>query len=250
MTGITEPGLIAAAGMVAGIVGTAGGITSLVSYPALLAAGVPALAASIANNVALVACWPGSALASRPELRGRGRWLGRWAWVTAAGGAGGAVLLLSTPARDFARIVPFLVAAGSLALLAQPWISARRPGSAGGSRPALLAGLLAVSAYNGYFGAGAGVMTLCLLLVTADDHMARANALKNMLIGASSLMSALAFIIAGPVDWRAVAPLGIGMLAGSMIGPRLARRVPARVLRWLAALLGLLLAARLWIEPA
>jgi uncharacterized membrane protein YfcA len=248
MTGGTEFGLIAAAGVLAGIVGTAGGITSLVSYPALLAAGLSPVAASIANNVALVACWPGSALASRPELQGRGQWLRRWAGVAAAGGAAGAVLLLSTPERDFARIVPFLVAAGSLALLAQPWISARRPGLAGGSALALLTGLLAVSAYNGYFGAGAGVLTLGLMLVTADDHMARANALKNMLIGASSLMAALAYTIAGPVDWRAVVPLGIGMLAGSMIGPRLARRLPARVLRWLAALLGLVLAARLWME--
>ena len=72
-----------------------------------------------------------------------------------------------------------------------PWISARCRVPAGGSAPALLPGLLAVSAYNGYFGAGAGVMTLALLLVTTDDHMARANALKNMLIGASSVMAAL-----------------------------------------------------------
>lgn len=135
MTGILEPTLIAAAGVLAGIVGTAGGITSLVSYPALLAMGVPALAANVANNVALVACWPGSALASRPELAGRGRWLRRWAWVAAAGGMAGAALLLATPSRDFGRIVPFLVATGSLVLLAQPWISARLSGAARDSRP-------------------------------------------------------------------------------------------------------------------
>ena len=86
--------------MLAGVVGTAGGITSLISYPALLAAGVPALAASVVNNVALVACWPGSALASRPELRrpgtlavalglggrsGRGGWRGAFAVYSVAG---------------------------------------------------------------------------------------------------------------------------------------------------------------------
>ncbi|HSZ41509.1 MAG TPA: sulfite exporter TauE/SafE family protein [Trebonia sp.] len=249
MTGLLTPVLIAVAGVLAGIVGTAGGITTLVSYPALLAVGVPALAANVANSVALVACWPGSALASRPELRGRARWLGRWAWVTAVGGAAGAGLLLSTPSQAFGRIVPFLVAAGSLALLAQPWISARFQGRGGGG-PALVAGLLAVSVYNGYFGAGAGVMTLGLLLITVDPRMARANALKNMLIGAASVMSALAFIALSPVDWRAVIPLSAGMLTGSMIGPRLARRVPAAVLRWLAALLGLGLAVNLWLTPA
>jgi uncharacterized membrane protein YfcA len=249
MTGVISPVLIAAAGVLDGVVGTAGGITSLISYPALLAAGVPALGASVVNNVALVACWPGSALASRPELRGRGRWLGQWAWVAAAGGAAGAALLLSTPSQAFSRVVPFLVAAGSLALLAQPWISARFQGRARDSAPVLLAGLLAMSVYNGYFGAGSGVMTLTLLLVTVDDHMARANALKNMLIGASSVLSALAFIIFYRVDWQAVVPLSIGLLAGSMIGPRVARRIPARLLRWLAALLGIALAARLWMAP-
>ena len=80
MISAPEAMLIAAAGMLSGIVGTAGGITSLISYPALLAVGVPALPANVANIVALVACWPGSALASRPELQGKVAWLRRWAW--------------------------------------------------------------------------------------------------------------------------------------------------------------------------
>ncbi len=245
MTGGLEAALITAAGVAAGVVGTAGGITSLVSYPALLAAGVPAFAANVANNVALAGCWPGSALASRPELGGRGRWLGHWGGVAAAGGLGGSVLLLSTPSQEFQRIVPFLVATGSVALLAQPWISARWGHRDGEGGPVLLAGLLAVSVYNGYFGAGSGVMTLALVLMTVEDHSARANALKNMLIGAASVMSAVVFTLFGPVDWRAVAPLSLGMLAGGAIGPRLARRLPPALLRWLAALLGLGLAARL-----
>jgi hypothetical protein len=82
-----ETTALIAAGLAAGVVGTAGGITSSVSYPVLLAVGLPALPANIANNVALVACWPGSALASQPELSGRGRWLWRWSLVAVAGGA-------------------------------------------------------------------------------------------------------------------------------------------------------------------
>jgi uncharacterized membrane protein YfcA len=73
------------AGVVAGVVGSAGGITSLVSYPALVAVGLSPLDASIANNIALAACWPGSAMASGPELRGRARWLGRSLPVAVAG---------------------------------------------------------------------------------------------------------------------------------------------------------------------
>jgi uncharacterized membrane protein YfcA len=72
MTGASVSALLFGAGALAGIVGTAGGITSLVSYPALLLVGVPALQANVVNIIALVACWPGSALTSRPELAGRG----------------------------------------------------------------------------------------------------------------------------------------------------------------------------------
>jgi uncharacterized protein len=242
--------LIAAAGIAAGAIGSAGGITSLISYPALLATGVPALPADVANLVAAVACWPGSALASRPELLGRAGWLRRWAGVAAVGGVIGSALLLLTSSQGFRLAVPFLVAAGSLALLAAPAVTALRSCNTRRYALARLIGLLLVSAYGGYFGAGSGIMTLALLLITVDDQIAVANALKNMLIGAASVASAFTFIALGSVDWAAVIPLGVGMFAGSMIGPRLVRRIPASLLRWLVALLGLGLAVRLWITPA
>ena len=244
-----EAALIAAAGVVAGIVGSAGGITSLISYPALLAVGIPAFPANVANNVSVTACWPGSALASRPELQGTASLLRRWAWVTAVGGAIGAVLLLSTPPGAFSRVVPFLVAAGALTLLLQPRLSALRGRQAHASTPILVAGLLLVSVYSGYFGAGSGVMTLSLLLFTVDQNLARANALKNMLVGAATITSAVLFAVFAHVDWTAVAPLAAGTFAGSLVGPRVARRLPPALLRWLVAFTGLALAARLWIDP-
>jgi hypothetical protein len=244
---------LAGAGVVAGLVGTAGGITSLVSYPALLLAGVAPLQANIANLVAVVACWPGSAVVSQPELRGRGPWLLRWGIVAAAGGAVGSVLLLNTSAGIFGRVVPFLVAAGSLALLFQPWLAARPAwqDDAGRGKALLLpAGLLVLSVYNGYFGAGSGVLLLALLLLTTDPHLATANAMKNMVVGAATIASAILFAVLTRVDWAAVAALGTGLFAGSLIGPGVARRLPPSVLRWLVALTGLGLAIRLWLDPA
>lgn len=254
MTQLADIGLLAVAGVLAGLVGTAGGITSLISYPALLAAGLPALTANVTNMVAGVACWPGAAFASRPELAGRGPWLSRWIPLSALGGSMGAALLLLTPPGLFARVVPFLVAIGSLALLAQPALAAlyRRHlngGGQGAHEVALPLGLIAVSVYSGYFGAGSGVLLLALLLITAEPHLATANALKNMLNGAPALVSAAAFAAFGPVDWVAAAPLGLGMYAGSVLGPRLARRLPATPLRWLVATFGLGLAVQLWISP-
>jgi uncharacterized protein len=243
--------VLLAAGFLAGVVGSAGGITSLISYPALLLVGIAALPATVTNSVALVACWPGSALSSRPELQGQGSWLRTWIPVVAAGGAVGAALLLSTPALVFARVVPFLVALAALALLLQPQLSAWRRDHLipGGDQFLLPLGLFLLSAYNGYFGAGAGVMVLALLLMLVDQNFPKANALKNMLVGAASVVAAVAFIFFGPVKWVAVAPLAVGLFLGSTIGPLLARRIPSNWMRVLVALTGLGLAVRLWIAP-
>jgi len=227
---------LVAAGAVAGLVGTAGGITSLVSYPALLLAGMAPLQASIANLVAFVACWPGSAVASQPELRGRWPWLRRWAAVAVLGGAAGAVLLLRTPPGVFGRVVPFLVVAG--------WRA-----DVGWGRLLLPCGLLALSVYSGYFGAGSGVLVLALLMLTTEPALVGANALKNMVVGAATATSAVLFAVLTRIDWPAVAALALGLFAGSLAGPWVARRLPPGILRWLVALTGLALAIRLWIDP-
>ena len=90
-------------------------------------------------------------------------------------------------------------------------------------------------------------MLLTLILLTADSGMARANALKNMLVGATSIAAAVTFAVLTKVNWEAAAPLAAGMLAGSAVGPRIARRMPPGLLRWLVALMGLGFAVRLWV---
>ncbi|HEY1823904.1 MAG TPA: sulfite exporter TauE/SafE family protein [Trebonia sp.] len=252
MSPVSRELFLVGAGAVAGLVGTAGGITSLVSYPALLLAGVAPLQANIANLVALVACWPGSAVTSQPELRGRGPWLLRWGIVAAAGGIAGSLLLLNTSAGVFGRVVPFLVAAGALALLFQPWLAARpgwQNGTGRGKTLVLPVGLLTLSLYNGYFGAGSGVLLLALLLLTTDPRLATANALKNMVVGAATITSAVLFVVLTRVDWTAVGALALGLFFGSLAGPWVARRLPPAILRWLVALTGLALAVHLWIDP-
>lgn len=255
MLSFGDTAFLVAAGVLAGIVGTAGAITSLVSFPALLIAGVPALAANIANIVAITTTWPGSALSSRRELSGRGGWLWRYGTLAALGGAIGTVLLLETPSGAFTRIVPFLVAAGALALLATPRLRRVAGLASDGPRetatrrePLWMAlALLLISVYNGYFGAGAGVMTLALLLIACDDRLPVANALKNMLVGAATLIAALLLTVFASVHWGAVVPLGIGAFFGATIGPRVTRRLPERVLRIAVAAVGLGLAVQLWV---
>jgi uncharacterized protein len=248
VSGPGEFALLVVAGAAAGLIGTAGGITSLISYPALLAVGLPPLTADVANLVALVACWPGSAVSSRRELAGTGRWLSKSLPVAAVASAAGAVVLITTPPGVFERVVPVLVALGSVALLVQPALTARLRPAAPGASPAAVPLVALVSVYSGYFGAGAGVLLLAGVLALVDDRLPEANAMKNMLNGACTVAAALVLVCVGPVAWGAVVPLALGMFAGSTAGPVAARRLPASVVRWAVATFGLVLAVRLALD--
>jgi len=183
-------------------------------------------------------------------LRDRGPWLRRWALLTAIGAAGGTALLLSTPAGVFGRVVPFLLVFASVSLLLQPVVTAwQEKHLSRGNRFLLPCGLFAAAVYSGYFGAGAGIMVLGLLLVTVDQHLARANALKNMILGVADVVAAIGFALFGPVHWTAAVPLAVGLLAGSTVGPSVTRRIPGNVLRVVIAMAGLGLAVRLWVAP-
>jgi uncharacterized membrane protein YfcA len=170
--------------------------------------------------------------------------------IAAMAAAAGSALLLVTPPDAFARIVPVLVAAGSLTLLAQPALTAVRGRRTRDGRLLLLVTVAVLSVYSGYFGAGSGIMLLAAAAVLLDPRLPRANAVKNMLVGASAVASAVVFAVAGPIDWHAVAPLALGLFAGSTLGPVVARRVPERLVRRGAAALGLVLAVQLWLHPA
>ena len=239
--------LLVPAGVVAGVLGSAGGITSLVSYPALLAVGLPPLPANVGNIVAAVALGPGSTLASRRELAGRRPVLLRLLPLALAGAVGGALLLLVTPPVVFARIVPFLVATGALVLLLQPTLVSRRGGELGVGTLALV--VAAVSVYSGYFGAGSGVMFLAAVLFY-ESRVPPANAMKNVLVGVTCAAAAVVLVVTAPVPWSAVAPLALGLLVGGAQGAGLVRRIPGHVVRWGAAALGFGLAVYLWFQAA
>jgi uncharacterized membrane protein YfcA len=189
-----------------------------------------------------------STVASGPELRGTAPRLIRWALPSVAGAAAGAALLLLTSDEIFSWIVPFLVAAAALLLLAQPRITAWRAARHGDASESLFAvGLFAVSVYNGYFGAASGIMLLAFLMLTVEARLTRANALKNVLLGLSDVVAAAAFVAFGPIDWAAALTLGAGFLLGGLAGPVIARRAPTEALRLVIAAAGLALAVGLFV---
>jgi hypothetical protein len=232
------------------MVGSAGGVASLIAYPVLLAVGIAPRPANVADTLASVASLPGSVLGSRPELTGQGGRVLRLAPLAVAGSGAGAVLLLLTPGGVFGRIVPFLVAFAAVALLAQPRVSAwleNHPGRGGGLWSSC--GLFGVWLYCGYWGVGAGVMALAVLALGVETRLVRANALKNVLLGVADVAGSAVFVVYGQVHWAAVVPLAAGFLAGSRAGPSLARRVPGNILRIVVAVAGLGLAVHLWMSP-
>jgi uncharacterized membrane protein YfcA len=249
-TDFTEPLLLLVAGIGAGLTGTVAGLASLVSYPALLATGLPALSANVTNTVALVLSGVGAAAGSKAELAGQGGRVRRYLVLAACGGVTGSVLLLVTPPGAFEFVVPWLVAGSSVVLLLQPRLRAMRADRLDESHPAVLAAVFAIAVYGGYFGAAAGVLMLALLAACLGETLVRANALKNVILTVANGVAALGFAVFGPVDWPVAVPLAAGVLVGGRLGPGLARRLPAKVLRVGIAIGGLGLAAHLWLTAS
>ena len=245
---ISEALVLLAAGTVGGIFSTVVSIASLVTYPALLALGVPPLAANMTNTVSLVLTGAGSVLSSRPELTGQGRRVLRLGLITAAGGAAGATVLLLTPASTFTVVVPVLIGGASLVLLVQPRIKGLTPPADGGNKVVLGVALFAVAMYVGYFGAAAGVMLLVVLSTMINESLVRVNAIKNAVSGMANATAAVCFALFGDVRWELVVPLAAGFLVGGWIGPKIARRVPAGPFRVFVSLCGVGLAVKLGLS--
>ncbi|MCF6734276.1 sulfite exporter TauE/SafE family protein [Blastococcus sp. KM273129] len=241
-----------AAGVGAGLTGSIAGLASLVSYPALLATGLPPVTANVTNTVALVLNAVGSVSASRPELHGQARRLRPLLVAAVAGGVTGAVLLLLTPPDAFERIVPWLIAGASVAILVQRpprELAAEGARHAAAHDPRWLAlGTFAVTVYGGYFGAAAGVLLLALYLLSTGEGLPRGNAMKNVVLGVANGVAALGFAFLADVAWAAALPLAMGFFLGGRLGPRVVRRAPQTALRTVIALAGLGLAVHLGIQ--
>jgi uncharacterized protein len=245
---ISDVLLLLAAGTLGGIFSTVVSVASLVTYPVLLALGVPPLSANMTNTVSLVFTGAGSVAGSRPELAGQGRRVLRFAAITALGGAAGAAVLLTAPAGSFALVVPVLIAGASVVILVQPALRKRAEESSGEPGLARRVALFAVAMYVGYFGAAAGIMLLVVLSGVLDEPLVRVNAIKNAVSGAANAMASVCFALFGDVRWKLVIPLAAGFLIGGWIGPAIARRVPTQAFRVLVAVCGLGLATRLGLS--
>jgi uncharacterized membrane protein YfcA len=242
---LTDALVLLAAGTAAGVASTVISLASLVSYPVLLALGLPPLTANVTNTVSLVLTGAGSTIGSRPELAGQGARVRRFGLVTALGGASGAAILLLTPAHSFELVVPVLIGGAAVLLLVQPRVKSLSARPDGEHSVVLIAALFLSAMYVGYFGAGGGVLLLAVVGMMLDEALARLNAIKNVISGMANLVAAVGFALFAPVRWWFVLPLAAGFLIGGWTGPKLVRRMPPEGLRVVVALAGVGLAVKL-----
>jgi uncharacterized membrane protein YfcA len=245
------------AGAAAGLINTVVGSGTLVTFPVLLAFGVPPVVANISNTVGLT---PGSlsgVLATRTDLAGQRTRLLRFGAASLVGGVAGAMLLLRLPASAFAAIVPVLIGIGCVLVVLQPWLSRRladrRRDTDAAAAPAhgsvwLWLGILLTGVYGGYFGAAQGVLLLAILGIGLAESLSRLNAVKNVLALIANAVSALVFILlpltpwsdpAARIDWAAAAAIAVGAVLGAQVGGRVGRRLPPTVYRVVIVAVGL-----------
>jgi hypothetical protein len=256
-----------AAGLVSGAVNAVAGGGSLLLFPALLATGLPPLAANVTNSVAQWPGYAGTVLGARRELHGQRRRVLSTLGVAVLGSAAGCVLLLVLPGSVFDAVVPVLVLLASVLLALSPWL--RRwtggaapvdatgresdPGEGGGvpdRRVVLLPSVFVAAIYGGYFGGALGVILISLLALTTHDRLVRLNAVKAVLSLVVATVTVVIFSIGAPVNWLDVALLAPTTLLGGFLGARVARRLPESVLRWSVVVLGLAVAVYLFLRPS
>ena len=264
--------LVVIAAAIGGAINAIAGGGTLVTFPALVGLGVPAI---IANATSTVALWPGaigSMYGYRHELAGARAWAVRFAAPSLVGGLAGALLLLRTPGERFDQIVPWLVLGATLLFLVQrPLMASIRRATPGpevkGQRHveasvpghvedpasrapsvALLLFQFAIAVYGGYFGAGIGILMLAALGFMGFTNIHRMNGLKNWGGLCINVTAALTFAIGGFVNWSVAIAMAVGATMGGYAGSRLAQRVTQEAVRRSVITIGFVAAFLLFLN--
>ena len=279
--------VVALAGVGAGFVGYAVGASSLISYPALLALGVPPVIANASNTVGVLGTGFGGVLGARKELHGKHLRAAIYVTIGVVGGILGALLLLGLDPKVFEFVVPPLIALSSAAIALNPRGRAEAKQAAAdaqaqaarleleGSRQAVAnptkqrnqhplvhtqteplsedpwwvwLGVSCCAVYSGYFGAGAGTLILAVLDAAGIGPFHQVNALKTLIGWGANMSASVVFIVRGVVDWPLAIAMCVGCFAGSYIAPPITRKVPARIMRIAAVIAGIALTIDLAIK--
>lgn len=234
---------VAAAGAAAGAANSVAGGGALITFPTMVALGLPPLSANVTNTVGIVPASVGGALGYADLLREQGRRFRRLLTPLLLGAVAGSAALLLTSNEAFEAIVPVLIAISCLLLLFQPRLVPHIAHAGNERSPFLVAGIFFCGAYQAYFGSAVSILVFALLALFVADSLQHLNALKIAFAGASNLLAAAIFAFLAPVDWRYAATIMVSSFVGGRAGAHYARRIPGGPLRIAIALIGLVVAA-------
>jgi len=247
--------LIAALAAVgAGAVNALAGGGTLISFPVLVALGVPPVVANVTNAVALCPGYFGATIAQLPNLKGQRAQLLLLVPVAIVGGLAGGMILLRTGERTFTALVPWMILLASLLLAVQEHLTrfvSKRLSNRMHKRHTMILSALPIAAaavYGGFFSAGMSVLLLAVLGLTLDDTLTRLNALKQVLAFSVNLAAAVFFLFSDKVMWSAAAVMAVGALIGGALGGKLAGKLPPAVLRWTVVVAGTCIAVVYWVK--
>ncbi len=240
-----EAVLITLAGVWAGTINTVVGSGTLITFPTLLAFGVPPVTANVSNTVGLVPGSVSGTIGYRRELSGQQGRLLRLGSASLLGGIVGAALLLWLPEGAFDAIVPFLISLGVVLVVVGPRIQrvvARRAAARGGIPDHgvwwVWPCVAAAGVYGGYFGAAQGVLLMAILGIGVADSMQRHTATKNVLALLANGIAAIVFIAVADVDWTVAGLIALGSVVGGQLGATVGRKLSPNLLRAVIVLVG------------
>ena len=240
------------AAVIAGTLNAVAGGGTFVSFPAMLATGIPPVEANATNTVAL---WPGLAASTGAYLKRLNappRLLVPLLLTSVIGGLAGSLLLLKTPQRVFLHLVPWLLLAGTLLFAFGNQIRAL----AGRSHvmedleklswqvitAASIAELM-VAIYGGYFGAGIGFMLLGMLAALGMRDMHAMGAIRTLLSVVINAAAVLTFIVARAVFWPQCLVMIAGAVTGGWFGAHYAQKADPRKVRLVVIAIGFAMTA-------
>ena len=245
---------VVAAGLGAGVLGSTTGVASLVSFPVLLALGLPPVVANASNTIGMFPGALSGVIGFRAELREHPRVTAMILAACGLGAVGGAALLLALPPQAFESVVPWLILFTTGLVAVQPKLArllrSRRQEPARmrhGMSPWTSLFAVLTGGYAGYFSAGSGVVMIAVLGLGTDLELRVVNALKTVAVLAATAVASVVFIAAAMLDWTVVGLLSAGSLVGGYVGARIGRRLAPNLLRGLVVVAGVMLAVLLML---
>ncbi len=233
--------------VLAGVINALAGGGTLLTFPLLLALGLPAVSANVTNQIAVMPGFFGAAVAQFKDLKGQGKRLAMALPACAAGGLLGGWLLIRTGERMFNELVPFLILGAAILLACQDsirnWLIRRsEAGHINLTEAWIILPVGIASIYGGYFGAGASVIILAVTGLVLVETMTRLNAIKQVIGLVSGTTAAMFFIFTGQINWPVALVMMAGSLIGGLLGGKVAGAVNPSVLRWIVVIVGVVMA--------